>query len=76
MHCGEYREPTAAHVDGLLTPEEQATVAAHIAGCPTCTRLLEREQQFARSLRGRKLIRPVVSEMLVFVRTATATPSA
>jgi anti-sigma factor RsiW len=58
MHCGEYREVVAAHVDGVLAPEEEALAAAHIATCGRCAPLLERERQFAHALRGRNLIRP------------------
>jgi anti-sigma factor RsiW len=57
MHCGECRELTAAHIDGLLPPDEEVVVAAHIATCPACSLLVERERQFAQSLRGRNLIR-------------------
>jgi len=58
MHCGEYRELTAAHVDGVLTLDEEALVSAHLASCQTCTLLVERERRFAQSLRQRHLIRP------------------
>ncbi len=63
MHCGEYKELTAAHVDGVLTLEEKAIVTAHLASCQTCTLLVERERRFAQSLRGRNLIRPTPIEV-------------
>ncbi len=63
MHCGEYRELIAAHVDGLLAPEEEALAAAHVATCPRCPLLLERERQFAQALHARNLIRPTPPEL-------------
>lgn len=63
MHCGEYRELIAAHVDGLLAPEEEALAAAHVAACPKCAPLFERERQFAQALHARNLIRPTPVEV-------------
>jgi len=63
MHCAECRELVAAYVDGLLAAEEEARVGAHVTSCPTCTRLIERERQFAQSLHARNLIRPTPTEV-------------
>jgi len=63
MRCGEYRELIAAQVDGLLAPEDQALAAAHLATCPRCPQLLERERQFAHALHTRSLIRPTPPEL-------------
>ena len=63
MHCGEYNEVIAAHVDGLLAPEEEAVTTAHLATCPKCTRLLARERQFAQALHARTLVRPTPTEL-------------
>lgn len=63
MRCGEYRALIAAHVDGVLAPEEEALATAHLATCPRCTQLLERDRQFAQALHARNLIRPTPPEM-------------
>jgi len=68
MHCAEYRDLIAAHVDGLLTPEEAPLVAAHLADCPHCTRLLEESTSFRDALRGRAWMQ----ETPVHVRGAIA----
>lgn len=36
MNCDDVRELLEEYVLGLLTPEEQQQVAAHLAGCPDC----------------------------------------
>ena len=51
MHCAEYRDLVAAHVDELLTPEEAPLVAAHLASCLNCARLLEDSTRFRDALR-------------------------
>ena len=78
MHCGEYRALTAAHVDGVLTLDEEAVVTAHLTSCQTCTLLVEPERRFAQSLRRRNLIHPTPIEVRerVLASIATATPSA
>jgi anti-sigma factor RsiW len=72
MHCGEYRELIAAHVDGLLAPEEEALATAHLATCPKCTQLLERERRFAHDLHARNLIHPTPPELRERVMAAIA----
>ena len=39
--CGQWETLLADALDGLLTPEEQATFDAHMASCPACTTLYE-----------------------------------
>lgn len=39
--CGQWETLLADALDGLLTPEEQATFEAHVAACPACTTLYE-----------------------------------
>lgn len=58
MHCAEYRDLVAAHVDGVLTAEEVPLAAAHVATCAACAHLLETEQKFRQAFRSRTLIRP------------------
>ncbi len=62
MHCAEYKDLVAAHVDGLLAAEEEALAAAHLASCPQCARLLERERHFTQALRARRFIRPMPAD--------------
>ncbi len=73
MHCGEYRELIAAHVDGVLAPEEAALAAAHLAGCEQCTQLFERERRFVHDLHARNLIRPTPPALRARVLAAIAT---
>lgn len=63
MHCGEYREVIAAHVDELLAPEEETLATAHLATCPKCIRLLERERQFTDALHARTLVQRTPAEL-------------
>ena len=63
MHCAECRELIAPHVDGLLAPEEEALMGAHVSGCPACTRLIEGARRFAQSLHARNLVRPTPPEV-------------
>ena len=53
----------AAHVDGLLGPEEDTLATAHLATCPKCTRLVERDRQIAQTLHARALVRPTPAEL-------------
>jgi putative zinc finger protein len=49
----EYRqEQLSAALDGMLAPEEQAALDAHLAGCETCTRELEELRQVRMLLRA------------------------
>jgi len=49
----EYRqEQLSAALDGMLTPEEQAALDAHLAGCESCRRELEELRQVRSLLRA------------------------
>lgn len=49
----EYRqEQLSAALDGILAPEEQAALDAHLAGCETCTREMEELRQVRMLLRA------------------------
>ena len=49
----EYRqEQLSAALDGMLAPEEQAALDAHLAGCDTCTRELAELRQVRMLLRA------------------------
>jgi putative zinc finger protein len=49
----EYRqEQLSAALDGMLTPDEQAMLDAHLAGCATCSRELEELRQVRSLLRA------------------------
>jgi anti-sigma factor RsiW len=49
----EYRqEQLSAALDGMLAPEEQAALDAHLAGCETCARELEELRQVRMLLRA------------------------
>jgi hypothetical protein len=49
----EYRqEQLSAALDGMLAPEEQAALDAHLAGCETCMRELEELRQVRMLLRA------------------------
>ncbi|HXQ21588.1 MAG TPA: zf-HC2 domain-containing protein, partial [Candidatus Acidoferrales bacterium] len=45
MHCAEYRDLVAAHVDGELTAAELPLARAHVADCVECAALLQAQQQ-------------------------------
>jgi anti-sigma factor RsiW len=53
MHCAEYRDLVAAHVDGMLTEEERLLALAHLGECAACTRLQAAAQDFQRTFRAR-----------------------
>jgi anti-sigma factor RsiW len=46
------QEQLSAALDGMLAPEEQAALDAHLAGCETCTRELEDLRQVRAQLRA------------------------
>src|SRR6185312_17309916 len=49
----EYRqEQLSAALDGMLAPEEQTALDAHLAGCETCRRELEELRQVRMLLRA------------------------
>src|SRR5512138_2322487 len=49
----EYRqEQLSAALDGMLTPNEQAALEMHLAGCETCARELEELRQVRALLRS------------------------
>jgi mycothiol system anti-sigma-R factor len=49
--CHEVRFHLAAYVDGELGPADTLAVGAHVADCPHCGPVLERERQFRAVLR-------------------------
>jgi hypothetical protein len=74
----EYRQEqlSAAH-DGMLAPEEQAALDAHLAECETCTRELEELRQVRMLLRAmpepalpRSFLLPTEGELAASHRTA------
>jgi len=58
MHCAEYHDLAAAHVDGLLTAEETALAVAHLAGCVRCARQFEVSRTFRQHARVYDWMRP------------------
>jgi anti-sigma factor RsiW len=58
MHCAEYQDLVAAHVDALLTAEETTLAVAHLAGCARCTRIFETSQHFRAQTRALNWTRP------------------
>ena len=74
MHCGEYADLVAAHIDDQLAPEEEALAAAHVATCVRCARLLATERQLAQALHARDLIQPTPSEVRQRVMTLIEVP--
>ena len=68
MNCQEYRELTAAHVDGALSAEEEVEVRAHLDQCPKCKRLFLWETDFKKLLRQNLApisVRPSFKEALL-----------
>jgi anti-sigma factor RsiW len=63
MHCAEYRDVVAAHVDGALTAEELALALAHIADCAQCAGLLQAQQDLRQALRARAWIRATPADV-------------
>jgi anti-sigma factor RsiW len=53
MHCAEYRDLVAAHVDGMLTEEERSLARAHLGECAACAGLQAAAQEFQRTFRAR-----------------------
>jgi len=41
MRCRIARDNLSRHIDGLGTPEQRATLDAHIASCPTCRQAMD-----------------------------------
>jgi len=74
----EYRqEQLSAALDGMLAPEEQAALDAHLAGCDTCTRELAELRQVRMLLRAmpepalpRSFLLPTEGELVAPRRTA------
>ncbi len=52
MHCAEYRDLVAPHVDGRLTEEETALAMAHLEVCAPCARLFATSQRFRQETRA------------------------
>lgn len=63
MHCAEYRELVAAHVDGGLDVEEAPVAAAHVDACAPCARLFGDAQRFRHAWRTRSWVRPVPADV-------------
>ena len=51
MNCREYREIVAAHVDGVLAPEENQTARSHLTDCAACQKVFHWESMALRSLK-------------------------
>lgn len=51
MHCAEYRDLVAAHVDGELTAAELPLARAHVVGCAECAALLQAQQELRQAVR-------------------------
>jgi len=74
----EYRqEQLSAALDGMLAPEEQAALDAHLAGCETCTREMEELRQVRMLLRAmpepalpRSFLLPTEGELAALHRAA------
>ena len=45
--CGHWETLLADALDGLLTPEDEATFTSHMAACPACTALFEESRRAA-----------------------------
>jgi anti-sigma factor RsiW len=71
MHCAEYEDLVAAHVDGQLTHEEHARARAHVAACADCARLLETQRALQQTLRARPLIQPTPHALRLAVMAQT-----
>lgn len=68
MNCQEYRELTAAHVDGALSAGETVEVQSHLDRCPKCQRLFLWETDFKKLLRQNLApisVRPSFKEALL-----------
>jgi anti-sigma factor RsiW len=51
MNCQEYREIVSAHVDGMLSVQEEAEVQSHLDGCDQCTRIFHWEVKAAKAIK-------------------------
>jgi anti-sigma factor RsiW len=79
----EYRqEQLSAALDGMLAPEEQTTLDAHLAGCETCARELEGLRQVRMLLRAmpepalpRSFLLPSEGELVAPRSAGTARPA-
>jgi anti-sigma factor RsiW len=63
MHCAEYTDLVAAHVDGELTAEEVPLALAHVADCARCAGLLEIQRQLRQMLRARNWTRQTPDDL-------------
>jgi len=51
MHCADYSDLLAAHIDGSLTAGELESAEAHLATCPRCTQRLAEARAFRSAFR-------------------------
>lgn len=52
MHCEEYKEITAAHVDGVLSVDERRAAELHIDTCASCMAMFAWESATSRKLKS------------------------
>jgi len=58
MHCGLVHTKLLAYIDGALPAEEESEVAAHLAGCWSCTQELAMLRREAGDLRSALSVSP------------------
>jgi anti-sigma factor RsiW len=58
MNCNEIDNRLPAYLEYLLSPEEQKSIAGHLASCPHCSRALADLKETERLLRGLEEVEP------------------
>ncbi len=70
MSCAEIYELIGLHIDGAITPEQEAQLQAHLAGCASCRALLAAYEQIQEGVAGLEADPP--AELLTGVMQAVA----
>jgi anti-sigma factor RsiW len=72
MTCDVYEDLAAAHVDGVLSPDEQQDVETHSATCARCRQLFTDQSRFHSQFSAQRLIVPVPAAAEQRLRIALA----
>ncbi len=55
MNCEIYKDLVAAHVDGVLSPDERQDVEEHLGSCQECQLLFSQQQEFQNAFQAKAL---------------------
>jgi len=79
MNCDSFQDLLFEYLDGSLAAARRAAAEAHLASCPVCRQVMQRNRELAQSLSGRfkrdtesLLLDPSVQRCLVAARGQTS----